>query len=264
MKIAVLGSAVSSVGLAPVNDPSWQIWACSPANRGVPRVDAWFELHHPQKKIQEGLTEWLDFLKTQPKVYMQKALPDYPGAVEYPLEAMLAKWGPYWWTSQIAYMLALAMEQEPEAIGVYGVDMAANSEYNQQRLACQFFIREILMGGKINLVVPPESDILEPAPLYGYSEGSRHWRKLHARHDELGARIALLDQELEQIKVERLQIEGALSEEIKKYSVEQLNARAKSLDELHPRKMHERIHLRGAQDDLEYNIAHWANRRDFY
>ena len=226
MKIAILGSAVSSVSLAPIHDHNWEIWACSPANKGLPRCDVWFELHNTLVKEREGLSEWLAYLKAQPKVYMQSVLPDYPGSIEYPLKEMIEKWGPFWWTSQIAYMLALAIEQKPEAIGLYGVDMAANSEYNQQRLACQFFIREILKSD-IKLIVPPESDILEPAPLYGYCESSRQWRKYYARNLELTHRINTLKAEAEA-------------------------------------KEKEAAHLIGAKDDLEYQMAHWANRRDFY
>ncbi len=225
-KIAVLGSAISSVGLAPIHNPEWEIWACSPANKGMARCDVWFELHNLEVKRREGLSEWLEYLKLQPFVYMQEQYPDFPGSQKYPLKEMFEKYGPFWWTSQLAYMLALAIQQNPETIGIYGVDMAANSEYNQQRLACQFFIREIINGG-INLVVPPESDLLEPAPLYGYSENSRQWRKYYARQGELKERIARLDQEIQV-------------------------------------KSHEKTHLVGALDDMEYQVAHWANRRDFY
>ncbi len=225
-KIAVLGSAASSVGLAPIYDLSWEIWACSPANKGIARCDVWFELHNPEVKLREGLAEWLDYLKKQPKVYMQTVFPDYPGSMEFPLEPMIQKWGPYWWTSQIAFMLALAIEQQPASIGIYGVDMAANSEYNQQRLACQYFIQHIVKSN-INLIVPPESDILEPAPLYGYKESSRQWRKYNARILEL------------QNRVNRLKSEAQAREA-------------------------EATHLIGALDDMSYNEAHWANRRDFY
>lgn len=226
-KIALLGSAVSSVGLAPFSDSSWEIWACSPANQKIPRASVWFELHNVEVKIREGLSEYLDWLKKQPfKVFMQASLPDFPNSITYPLKEMIEKWGPFWWTSQLSFMLALAIEQKPEAIGIYGVDMAANSEYNQQRLACQFFIREALNQG-IKLVVPPESDILEPAPLYGYCESSRQWRKYYARMAELQHRVAKLREEC-----------AAKESEMK--------------------------HLIGAIDDLEYQTAHWANRRDFY
>ena len=225
-KIAVMGSAASSAGLTPFDDPSWEIWSCSPANKGIPRCDVWFELHNPELKIREGLTEWLDWLKKKPIVYMQKVYPDYVGAREYPLQPIIEKWGPFWWTSQLAFMIALAIEQQPHTIGIYGVDMAANSEYNQQRLACQFFIREILKSDT-KLVVPPESDILEPAPLYGYCESSRQWRKYNIRKLELQRRV-------------------------------------NDLKESAAAKEKEANHLIGALDDLEYQLAHWANRRDFY
>src|SRR5713226_4715918 len=46
LKIAMIGTAPSSRMLAPFNDPSWKIWACSPGNmNALPRVDTWFELH---------------------------------------------------------------------------------------------------------------------------------------------------------------------------------------------------------------------------
>lgn len=225
-KIALLGSAVSSVGLAPIQDPEWEIWACSPANKGIPRCDVWFELHNLEVKRREGLGEWLEYLKPQPLVYMQKEEPDFPNSKAYPLKEMFEKYGPFWWTSQLAYMMALAIEQKPEAIGVYGVDMAANSEYNQQRLACQYFITKILEAD-IQLVVPPESDILEPSPLYGYCESSRQWRKYNARKLELQARIANLKAQEE-------------------------------------KSAKEAAHLIGALDDMDYQLAHWANRRDFY
>ncbi len=226
-KIAICGSAASSIGLAPIHDPSWEIWACSPANKGLPRCEVWFELHNPEVKIREGLSEWLDYLKKQPLVFMQKAYPDFPGSKEYPLHHMLQKWGPFWWTSQLAYMVALAIDQNPKVIGIYGVDMAANSEYNQQRLAMQFFIDHIVKKTDIQLVVPPESDLLEPAPLYGYCESSRQFRKYYARKAELQGRIA--------------------------------NLRAEEA-----RKKQEADHLVGALDDMEYQLAHWANRMDFH
>ena len=228
-KIALLGSAVSSVSMAPFHDPSWEIWACSPANKLIPRWDVWFELHNLEVKEREGLSEYLEWLRNQPKpIFMQKAFPTWPTSREYPLKEMIAKFGPFWWTSQLSFMLALALMQEPkpQAIGLYGVDMAANSEYNQQRLACQYFISKILDAG-IALSVPPESDILEPAPLYGYCESSRQWRKYYARKIELQNRINEL-----------------------KNTVAQKDAEAK--------------HLIGAMDDMEYQMAHWANRRDFY
>ena len=186
----------------------------------------WFEFHNVQLKEREGLTEWFDWLAKQPLVFMQQGpTPRFPLAKKYPIEGMIAKYGRYWWTSSIAYMMAAAMDQKPQTIGIYGVDMAANSEYNQQRLACQFFMMKAVEQG-IQIVIPPESDLLEPPPMYGYCESNRQWRKYQARLQELHDRIGNL-------RDTRLKAEA------------------------------EEKHLIGAADDLEYNIAHWANRPEF-
>jgi hypothetical protein len=79
----------------------------------------------------------------------------------------------------------------------------------------------------IQVVVPPESDLLEPPPMYGYCESSRQWRKMYARKLELQGRISALSR-----------TESSASGE--------------------------KAHLVGAMDDLEYQLAHWANRTDFY
>ncbi len=226
-KIAIIGSAASSVALAPYGDPSWEIWGCSPSNQAAPRVDVWFELHNVELKKREGLTEWMKWLADQPYVFMQTGpSPEFPKARAYPIGEMVQKYGPYWWTSQIAYMMAAAIEQKPDTIGIFGVDMAANSEYNQQRLACQFFIMIAKQQG-ITIYVPPESDLLEPPPLYGFCESSRHYRKLIARSQELHGRIS----------------------ECRNKKIKWDN---------------EERHLVGALDDLEYQMAHWGNRTDFY
>ena len=45
-KIALIGSAPSSVRLAPYSDQSWAIWGCSPGAFGmVQRADVWWEIH---------------------------------------------------------------------------------------------------------------------------------------------------------------------------------------------------------------------------
>ena len=90
-KIAVLGSATSSVALAPFKNQDWEIWGCSPGNRQAPRVDVWFEFHNVEKMEREGLTEWLEWLAKQPLVFMQQGpTPRFPLAKKYPIEGMVA------------------------------------------------------------------------------------------------------------------------------------------------------------------------------
>lgn len=139
-KIAIIGSAPSSVRLAPYGDQSWAIWGCSPGAYGeVPygRSDVWFEIHRwepstpgdPRDAHNKSWfsPEYVRFLEQhQGPVYMAEQIPSVKNCVVYPFHDMNAEFGPYFWTSSMAYMLALAIKLKPRAIGLWGVDMAAH------------------------------------------------------------------------------------------------------------------------------------------
>ena len=211
MKIALLGTQPDSIRFAPFKDTSWEIWACSPGLINIPRSEVWFDLHYYQEHYRDGEDEWFAFLAKHPKVYMQQVEPEIPNSVAYPIAEMRAKYGPYFWNSTLSYMAALAIEAKPEKIGIWGVDMAANGEYAHQRLGCQYFIQKARDAG-IEVVVPSESDLLEPLPLYGYREGNRRWRKLNARLNGFKQRHAeLRAARLSQVKEEAL-LDGAIED----------------------------------------------------
>jgi len=228
-KIAILGSAPSSVNLAPYSDPSWQIFGCSPGVYAVaPRVDAWFELHRWEPGvIGKAATqvpwfspEYVAWMSKQPNVWMYDAVPEIPGSKRLPVDDLTAKYGTYFFTSSIAFMLACAIEDILEdraitgdmgQISLYGVDMAANEEYGYQRAGCQHFILLAIDLG-IEVYVPPESDLLRPMPLYGISESS-HWMiKNTARRKELEGRLAQANNQLEQAKHSIAFLQGALDD----------------------------------------------------
>lgn len=193
MNIALLGTAPSSRDLAPFDDKSWEIWSCSPGNMDVPRTDVFFEIHSMELIDREpSYGIFKAWMQNQRKLYLQRADdPRFPNAKSYPLEWVLQKYGPYFFTSSIAYMLALAIEQKPEKIGIWGVDMSATDEYGYQRAGCHYFIQKARDAG-IEIIVPPESDLLEPLPLYGFKEENRQWRKMHARKLEIEAILSEL------------------------------------------------------------------------
>lgn len=212
MKIAILGSAPSSRMLAPFNDPKWEIWACSPANMDLPRIDAFFEIHGPDTVLKDPqFRSFVEWCKKHPRIYMQDERPEFPGAVKYPFAEMCKMFGKYFWTSSIAYMLALAIDKKPEAIGLFGVDMSASEEYAHQRPGCHYFIQEAEKAG-IDLVVPFESDILEPMPPYGYRESSRMWWKMNTRWKELAGKRAAIEQQMSELSVQRTALEGAMED----------------------------------------------------
>jgi hypothetical protein len=212
MKIALIGTAPLSRDIAPYNDPEWTIWACSGANAGnaLPRIDAFFELHAlvdmTAHENQGSAMPFYGWLRTQSfPVYMQEKNALVPQAIVFPRDEMLAKFGRNWFTSTVAWMMAFAINQMKtgDTIGIFGVDMAANMEhYTAQRAGCQRFI-EIAEERGIKIVVPYESCLAAPTPLYGYSEATRLGRRLNATLNQLqrhrGDMIARRDKMSEEI-----------------------------------------------------------------
>lgn len=206
--IAILGTAGTSMALAPFKDKSWAIWACSPGAYPVcaqNRSDVWFEPHRwlptaPGQFGAPGTRPWFspefhEFLSAHKgPVFMSVVQPSIPASVRIPFEELIQKYGPYFWTSTIAYMLAMAIEAlaqraqagEKVSIGLWGVDMCSTEEWAYQRPGCQHFLG-VAMGLGVNIVLAQESDLMRPPTMYGIGEHSpRHIRFL-ARKAELEA-----------------------------------------------------------------------------
>jgi hypothetical protein len=171
MQIAVCGSAPSSRMLAPFNDPTWEIWACSPQNYDFPRVDAWFEVHSLDRKYCHANMPYYNILKEHPRVYLSAPDKRLPKGIVIDEKPYLAKYGPYFFTSSLAWMMACAIEQKPKRIGIWGVDMSAAEEYGYQRAGMHYFMQKAAELG-IEILLPPQSDLAMPCPLYGWKE---HW-----------------------------------------------------------------------------------------
>jgi hypothetical protein len=200
LKVALIGTAPSSRLLAPFNDPSWKIWACSPGNmNNLPRADVWFEIHAnllwPEcKHYGEPYLKWLSELKIP--LYMQDQS-QVKNALIFPRDELIKEFGPYFFTSSFAWMLGFAMMQGAKEINLYGIDMASHDEYMVQRQGTQALFVEAAKRG-IKCWAPPESDIMQPPGLYGYSDVTQFGRKTLARRAELQSRINVCNQELAQ------------------------------------------------------------------
>lgn len=134
MKIAALGSAPSSVHLAPFknsNFAAWlegkvqsmaqahgqvpgdfEIWGCSPAAWSVsPRATRWFEVHRWEPGKEWFSDEYCNFLRNfQGIVYTGAKIPEIPSHVVYPIDEIEAKFSSYFLTSSLALILALAID----------------------------------------------------------------------------------------------------------------------------------------------------------
>ena len=240
MKIALIGSAPSSIRLAPYTDPSWSIWGCSPAvYPQAPRVNEWFELHRweppvigkAEQQVAWFSPEYCMWMARHPCVWMQEAITEIPNSKRLPAEELVRKYGSYFFTSSLAWMFAMAIERilaereervkrgvmsqaestDGDCIGLWGVDMAATEEYGYQRAGCQFFA-QIAQQLNIEVVVPPESDLLLPPPLYGIVENDPMHIKLVARRNELQGKLDHEKQMLEMHKHNVSFLQGAIDD----------------------------------------------------
>jgi len=179
--IAIIGTAPSSLGLAPWNNNDWEMWPCTGVFKGVDilnisNLGAWFEIHDPLTiKEQFGNVDFHASL-TKP-VFMQEKREDVPFSERYPIEDILAMFPRKYFTNSISYMIAYAIYlarqgENIKRIGIWGVDMCVDSEYSHQRPSCEYFIG-IAEGMGIEVVIPGESDLLKCALLYGYDTGER-------------------------------------------------------------------------------------------
>jgi hypothetical protein len=214
LKVALIGTAPSSRMLAPYNDPSWQIWGCSPGNmNALPRVNLWFELHSnllwPQHESYGR--PYIEWLKVQSfPVYMQDQTL-VPRATIFPRDELVERFGDEFFTSSFAWMMALAIRMGATEIALYGIDMASRDEYIRQRPGFYYFKREAIKLG-IKVSAPNESDIMQSPPLYAYVDSTPFGRKIMARREEVSGRINGMSQQIEQANRSKTYLEGALED----------------------------------------------------
>lgn len=215
-KIAIVGKAPSSRGLAPCDDPSWQIWTLSDLvpQQQVSRFDRHFEIHPLDWIRRPPLAEywkWLTMVRDKP-VYLREPCEEIPAGTPYPLVDVLNhfKW-PYW-TNSVSYMIALAILERPQAIGVWGVDMAqtdpvlgGSPEYQNQRPSCEWLLGWA-QGAGIELVLPAQCDLLKAPYLYGFEHSGPMRAKWEARTAELQGRIQRTQEKLAQADDQRGQL----------------------------------------------------------
>jgi hypothetical protein len=214
LKVALIGTAPSSRDLAPYDDMSWRIWACSPGNMNCcKRVDLWFELHanlmwKENEHYGKPYLEWLN--KQTFPVYMQNNNL-VPRAMVFPWYEMVQEFGRDFFTSSFSWMMALAIVQGATEIALYGIDMASRDEYIRQRPGFYYFKRRAEERG-IKVTAPHESDIMQPPALYAYQDSTPQGRKLMARRREVADRAAGHGQQIQQHQHNQAYLNGALED----------------------------------------------------
>jgi hypothetical protein len=215
LKVAIVGKAPSSMLLAPYADESWQIWSLGDGQytKALPRWSVWFELH----ELNDGKTRWAkeywDWLSTDhgKPVYVQGGHPDLPHATPYPIREIVEEFGTYF-TSSIAWMIALAIRQGAKQIGLWGVDMATDTEYAHQRACCEFMLG-VAFGRGIDVLVPDQSPLCKTIGMYAFDPTwKRHRKVLETRKQEIQKLKAEADGLFSASQVAKWKLQGMLDE----------------------------------------------------
>jgi hypothetical protein len=204
-KCFIVGFAPSFV-LVPWTDPDAEIWALNEFYKVVEinkikdaAFDRWFEIHNPNSP-SKNVPEHREWLKKCPApIYMQKVDPEFPMAIEYPIEAITQIFDSKYFTNSISYMVALAILEKFEEIHIYGVDMACDSEYQAQRPSCEYWIG-LAKGMGIKVFIPDTSDLLKSGGMYGYETDNQMRVKMKNRSKELDERIKAMTAEANKLR----------------------------------------------------------------
>lgn len=222
-KIAIVGTAPPHWQAAPFDDPEWEIWSLSRNYERLPRWDRWFELHRarhvcktwsPGKEEQEALMrnvylEWLAEHAGKAPIYVN---PDEPAAQEgvpFPADEVLAAFPRAYFTNTVSWMIAYALMQEPDAIGLWGVNMELAGEYAEQRPSCEYFIG-IAEGRGVDVVIPETASLCKAPRLYALDPPNSFLAKLEERGDALRQEKAKIEKMRRELDTKAAVLAGGL------------------------------------------------------
>lgn len=221
-KCAIVGFTDHRSHAFDLPQDQWELWGINEMHR-VPGCEwekfaRWFEVH-PRKDIDTDAQHIETMGKMDIPVYMQVHHADIPASVAFPREELqklsVQHFGRIYFTSSIAWQTALAIHMGYKAIHIYGVDMAQDTEYAEQRPCCEAWLG-VAAGMGIEVYVPPTSDLLKTVGEYGFGEvGTEFSLKvnertawLHGQDNDFLNQVRAMDAEYPKIK-ERLEGERA-------------------------------------------------------
>jgi hypothetical protein len=201
--LCILGTSPDNCNLAPWGE-GLDMWGVNDGHRlsyiepHWNEITGWFQIHHRwrwtlnkeiegSERLRYGQQhyEFLTAADLKFPIWMQREYEDVPRSVEYPFEEVvgqltykLLERGPSYlkkyFTSSFSYMMGLALADIPgfpgpyDRIELYGVQLAQQIEYMQQRPSTEFWIG-LAVGRGVEVYVPGNSYVLS-GETYGYRQ----------------------------------------------------------------------------------------------
>jgi hypothetical protein len=138
---------------------------------------------------------------------MLDAYAGFPSAVAYPLAEVIGSVGRDYFTSTVAYAIALyASMPDVAELGLWGIDLAHDTEYADQRPCAEYHLARA-EGLGIKVTTHERSALMRQLHRYGYEECNpliTDLRKaLQSQRDGL---VKTLNEEQSEVEAKRLQI----------------------------------------------------------
>jgi len=203
-RVAIIGTA-QSWKECPWGDQGLEIWGLNDAYMiGVPRATRWYELHPfhqmsfreatakassgPMAESEPGVyvrpAQHLEWLKTRTfPIFLNESRPDYQTSQTFPRQAVLDHFARYWpWrasaehvvrpgpdyeVSTPAWMLMHAIAEGYAEIHVYGIHLATQWEYVEQRPNFEFLLG-VAAGMGVRVVLPDATPICRAQYRYAF------------------------------------------------------------------------------------------------
>lgn len=211
-KVCIVGYAENSRHLAWYNDPDCEIWGVNQLGRFIPRADRWFQIHHNwnERNYWAAGTDQEKWLKECPiPVYMISDVAEIPNAVAYPKEWVKAELKCHeYFTSSIAFMIALALAEGFEEIGVYGIDLICGREYAFEKPCAEFFLG-IAHARGVKYHLPENSALLWQSHTYGFDLEPDYG---FFGMSKLKTRLKTLEDQVSKMREDVFKIQGRLEE----------------------------------------------------
>lgn len=214
-KICILGTA-PQWQMAPFDDPSWEIWGIFGVSLVNKRLTRLYEIH--DKAIIDQMVAahspdgryWKVAGALGANFITKDAFPQCPESTRYDFDAKIKKYGKYF-ASSGAWLLADAIDQDPEEISILGINMAADEEYAHQKPSMTYLIGWARAAG-IKITTPLSSELLTLTHQYGLEQPPRFHAAMAQRKLELNGQLGAHKQNLLNAQLSIASIEGALNQ----------------------------------------------------
>lgn len=210
--VAILGCAIPTLILAPFGDPDWELWATGNFQDDVKDWTSWFDIHRLETlpKAFDKHVQWLG-QQTKP-VWVARPSEHVPNGLLFPFEKYQKQYpkpAKEFFTSTAAWLMAKAIDDGYEKIGLWGIEMCTDEEYAYQRPGVKFFQVEAERKG-IEVVIPPESDLAREKAPYPFCDETPLAKWLIQREAHLRQKRDVMAEQVGMVNKQIIGVDGAL------------------------------------------------------